>query len=111
MKTIITLLFILCVSCMSAQTYSKAEYTDEITNRARAYLSSTLEQSTSLSFTEILMVAADTRSTNAYVIKAKAAVRYHNDVWLAVFAHIKATTYPTQLNPQDYVNAIVPPTF
>lgn len=88
---------------------TKADYTEDLTNRVRGYLSEKLDQATALNFTEVLMLAADTRSANAYVIKAKAAVKYHNDVWLAVFAHIKATSFPTQLNPQTYVDSITPP--
>ena len=88
---------------------NKKEYSDEIISRVRVYLRDKLEQATVFTFDEIQMFAADTRTTNTLVIKAKAGVKYHNDVWIAALAHINATAYPTSLNPQTYVDSITAP--
>jgi len=88
---------------------SKDTYTNEIVARLKVFLEQKLADSGFDSVDQIQFFALDTRSANTTVIKAKAAVKYHNDVWFAAKTHISGNTYPTALDPQIYIDSIAPP--
>lgn len=84
----------------------KSDYQREIVSRLNAFLQDKLDQSGFDSLGQIALLCQDTRTGNALVIKAKAAMKYHNDCCISALSNINAQSYPTNTDPQAFINGL-----